>query len=66
MTQEGSHRHTQQVSHRHTCTHHRHGIGSLTLFGNLHRHDGTRSEVGAMRQTFYKAGAEQEPVVRCY
>ena len=62
MTQEGADRYAHQIGYRHSCAHHSHRLGSLSLLCHLHSHDGSRSEVGTMRQTLNESGAEQQPV----
>ena len=66
MTQEGADRYAHQIGYRHSCAHHSHRLGSLSLLCHLHCHDGSRSEVGTMRQTLNESGAEQQPISRGY
>ena len=66
MTQEGAQRNTQQIGKRHTGTHHRHRLGTLPLLCHLHRHDGSRTEIGTMRKSLDEAGTKQKAVTRGY
>ena len=61
MTQEGAQRNTQQIGKRHTGTHHRHRLGTLSLLRHLHRHDGSRTEIGTMRKSLDEPGTKGSP-----